>query len=277
MPNIKLRSLVISTSLILGSLATPLSWADSVEYDTKALNEQLVMSTLWTQVSGEYKALSYQAFNMAKLQLDAYLAEYNGSKKVAIVVDADEAVLDNSAYEAWLIGRNEGYSSTTWAQWMDAAEAKAMPGAVEFLQYADSKGVAVFYITNRKESGRAGTVKNMQELAFPQVTDSQLLMKSDTSNKEPRREQVTQSHDIALLVGDNLNDFSADFRVETFEETTAAVEKNKDLFGSKFIVLPNPSYGDWEGKVYENNWKASAAEKDQMRKAHLTSWQPKAE
>ncbi|MGX9416785.1 5'-nucleotidase, lipoprotein e(P4) family [Vibrio sp. WJH972] len=276
MPMTKLRSLALTT-LVLGCVATPFSWADTAEYDTKALNEQLVMSSLWMQVSGEYKALSYQAFNLAKMRLDTYLESYTGDKKVAIVVDADEAVLDNGAYEAWLIGRNEGYSSKTWAKWMDAAEAKAMPGAVEFLQYADSKDVAVFYITNRREVGRAGTLKNMQELAFPQVNDSQLLMKTDTSNKEPRRQQVVKDHDIALFMGDNLNDFSVDFRVETLEESYAAVEKNKALFGSQFIVLPNPSYGDWEGKVYKNNWKASAAEKDQMRKAHLTSWQPKAE
>lgn len=277
MPTTKLRSLVLSTSLLLTAATSSFSWADSAEYDTKALNEQLVMATLWTQVSGEYKALSYQAFNIAKMQLDSYLASYTGSKKVAIVVDADEAVLDNSAYEAWLVGRNEGYSSKTWAKWMEAAEAKAMPGAVEFLQYADSKGVAVFYITNRKEEGRAGTIKNMQALAFPQVMDSQLLLRSDTSDKEPRRQQVIQEHDIALLLGDNLNDFSADFKVESLEETTASVEKNKDLFGSQFIVLPNPTYGDWEGKVYNNNWKASAAEKDQMRKSHLMPWQPAAE
>lgn len=277
MPTTKLRSLALTTSLILGCVTSPFSWADSAEYDTKALNEQLVMANLWMQVSGEYKALSYQAFNMAKMQLDSYLDSYSGDKKVAVVVDADEAVIDNSAYESWLIGRDEGYSSATWAKWMDAAEAKAMPGAVDFLNYADGKGVAVFYITNRKEVGRAGTLKNMQALDFPQVTDSQLLMKSDTSNKEPRRQQVRQDHDIALFMGDNLNDFSADFKVETLEQSVAAVEKNKDLFGSQFIVLPNPSYGDWEGKVYQNNWTASAAEKDQMRKSHLTSWQPEAE
>lgn len=273
MPTTKLRSLALTTALVLGTVTAPFSWADNNEYDTKALNEQLVMANLWVQVSGEYKALSYQAFNLAKLQLDSYLAKHTGDKKVAVVVDADETVIDNSAYESWLVGRNEGYSSKTWAKWMDAAEAKAMPGAVEFLQYADSKGVDVYYITNRKEVGREGTLKNLKALGFPQVNNEHLMLRSDTSNKEPRREKVSADHDIALLMGDNLNDFSADFRVKTLDESIAAVEKNKDLFGTKFIVLPNPAYGDWEGKVYDNNWGASAAEKDKMRKDHLTKWQ----
>jgi 5'-nucleotidase (lipoprotein e(P4) family) len=274
MPTTKLRSLVFSTALVLSSVISMQTWAKESDYATKDLNEQLVMANLWVQVSGEYKALSYQAFNLAKMQLDTYISKHKGSKKVAVVVDADETILDNSAYESWLIGRNEGYSNESWTKWMDSAEAKAIPGAVEFLQYADKKGVAVFYITNRKESGKVGTLKNLQALGFPQVSDSQVLLRLSSSDKEPRRQEVAKNHDIALLMGDNLNDFSSDFAVETLEQTNLAVDKNKTLFGTQFIVLPNPTYGDWEGKVYNNNWGASAAEKNKMRKDQLRSWQP---
>jgi 5'-nucleotidase (lipoprotein e(P4) family) len=252
----------------------PPTWADESNYTTQDLNEQLVMANLWVQTSGEYKALSYQAFNLARMQLDTYISQHKGSKKVAVVVDADETIIDNSAYESWLIGRNEGYSSESWAKWMDSADAKAIPGAVEFLQYADKKGVAVFYITNRKESGKVGTLKNLQALGFPQVSESQVLLRTASSDKESRRQEVAKNHDIALLMGDNLNDFSSDFAVETLEQTYLAVDKNKALFGTQFILLPNPTYGDWEGKVYNNNWGASATEKDKMRKDRLRSWQP---
>lgn len=298
MQTVKLRSLIVSTALVIGSAAAMPTWADEVStinnelnkelattssmenqpaYDTKDLNEQLVMANLWVQASGEYRALSYQAFNLAKMQLDKTLAEHKGKKRVAVVVDADETIIDNSAYESWLVGKNESYSSKTWGQWMDAAEAKAMPGAVAFLQYAAKKGVGVFYITNRKESGRAGTMKNLQDLGFPQVSNAHVLLRSTTSDKEPRRIDVEKHYDIALLMGDNLNDFSKDFKTDSLEQTYAAVEKDKALFGTKFIMLPNPTYGDWEGKVYNNNWGASAAEKDKMRKDHLRAWQPKSE
>jgi 5'-nucleotidase (lipoprotein e(P4) family) len=274
MPTTKLRSLVFSTALILSSVISIPSWAEKSDYTTKDLNEQLIIANLWVQVSGEYKALSYQAFNLAKMQLNTYLTTHKGSKKIAVVVDADETILDNSAYESWLIGRNEGYSNESWTKWMDSAEAKAIPGAVEFLQYADKKSVAVFYITNRKESGKAGTLKNLQALGFPQVSESQVLLRTASSDKEPRRQEVAKNYDIALLMGDNLNDFSSDFAVENLEQTYLAVDKNKALFGTQFILLPNPTYGDWEGKVYHNNWGASAAEKDTMRKDQLHSWQP---
>tara|TARA_R110001606_G_scaffold79143_1_gene182882 strand:+ start:2265 stop:3092 length:828 start_codon:yes stop_codon:yes gene_type:complete len=273
MSSITFRTLVLSTALLTGGFSFT-AFAQESDYSAKDLNEQLVMSTLWMQASAEYKALSYQAFNLAKMQFDQYASQHKGSKKIAVIVDADETVIDNSGYQAWLIGKDFGYSSKTWGEWMDAAQAKAMPGATEFLNYVASKGGEVFYITNRKASGLEGTRKNLKDLGFPNVDDAHLMLNTSTSNKEPRRQEVAQNYDIALLMGDNLNDFSIDFRTKGLAESDAAVEKNKALFGTTFIMLPNPAYGDWEGKVYDGNWGASAAEKDQMRKSKLNVWQP---
>ena len=86
-------------------------------YTTLDLNEQLVMATLWMQTSAEYRALCHQSFNLAKMNLDTFLSTYSGSKPVSVIVDADETVIDNSTYEAWLIGNNFGYSSKTWVPW----------------------------------------------------------------------------------------------------------------------------------------------------------------
>ncbi|MGO2232637.1 5'-nucleotidase, lipoprotein e(P4) family [Marinomonas sp. UCMA 3892] len=273
MSSITFRTLVLSTALLTGSFSFS-ALAQESDYSAKDLNEQLVMSTLWMQASAEYKALSYQAFNLAKMQFDQYASQHKGSKKIAVIVDADETVIDNSGYQAWLIGKDFGYSSKTWGEWMDAAQAKAMPGATEFLNYVASKGGEVFYITNRKASGLEGTRKNLKDLGFPNVDDAHLMLNTSTSNKEPRRQEVAENYDVALLMGDNLNDFSTDFRTKGLAESDAAVEKNKALFGTTLIMLPNPAYGDWEGKVYDGNWGASAAEKDQMRKSKLNVWQP---
>ena len=78
------------------------------EYNVQALNEQLVMGTLWYQKSAEMRALSYQAFNFAKLIFDADLRTGPSEKKRAVVVDIDETVLDNSPYEAGLLVKITG-------------------------------------------------------------------------------------------------------------------------------------------------------------------------
>ena len=115
-------------------------------------NEYQVGAILWTQDSGEWRALCYQAFTLARMVLDNdFKAHKRKKEKRAIVVDVDETVLDNSTQQARLVKEHMGFSQTEWAKWTASAQAQAIPGAVEFLNYADKKGVRVFYITNRRE------------------------------------------------------------------------------------------------------------------------------
>jgi len=143
-----------------------ISTADAQDYTVKDLNEQLVMGTLWYQRSAEMRAISYQAFNMAKLVFDMDLQKKASGKKRAVVVDIDETVLDNSPYEAGIVGKDTGYP-TGWAEWCNAAKAEALPGAVDFLNYVVKKGADVFYISNRKVQFKEGTMKNMKALGCP--------------------------------------------------------------------------------------------------------------
>jgi len=242
-------------------------------YTTKDLNEQLVMATLWVQTAAEYKALCYQAFNLGKMLVDKKIAEGVSVKPLAIVVDCDETIIDNSAYDAGLIGTDNAYSSKTWDVWMQAAEAKAMPGSVEFLNYVYEQGVETFYVSNRKmATGYEGTMKNLQDLGYPNVDEKHLMLKTDTSNKQPRRDMVLEGYDVIFYMGDNCGDFSEDYYHASLEKRNATAVADKDKFGMEFIVLPNPTYGDWDGAVFEFNWGATPAEKDEYRKNALERW-----
>ena len=106
------------------------------------------------------------------------------------------------------IGKNFGYP-TGWAEWINEAKAEALPGAVEFLNYVVEKGADVFYVSNRKAKLKEATMKNLKALGFPQVVDMHMLLREDTSDKEPRRQKVRENHRIVLLIGDNLNDLIA--------------------------------------------------------------------
>lgn len=247
------------------------TYADD-SYTNRDLNEQLVMATLWMQTSAEYRALCYQAFNLAQMNLDNFMASYKGAKPLAVIVDADETVIDNSAYEAFLIGQDFGYSSKTWNPWMNAAEATAIPGALDFLNYAKSKGVEVFYVTNRKMVGFDGTMKNLKALGFPYADKKHMLLRTGSSDKQERRDIVTNDYSLVFLMGDNLNDFESVFAKKSIADRFVETDKIKDAWGRKFIVLPNPSYGEWEAAVIEGNWGASPAEKDKMRKNNLKRW-----
>jgi len=208
------------------------------------LNQTLVLATLYYQHAAEMKALSYQAYNLGKMNLDEILAKGDDPSKLAIVLDIDETVLDNSPSEAQNIKDTLSFPGS-WNEWVDLAKAEALPGAVEFLKYASSKGVQIFYISNRDEASRAATIKNLTEKEFPQVVDDHLLLKTKESGKENRRQMVQQNHKIVLLFGDNLADFTYFFDKQPSDRRNFLVDSLYAEFGNRFIILPNPMYGDW--------------------------------
>ena len=231
-------------------------------------SEHLVMAVLYQQTAAEYRALCYQAFNLAYLQLDRSLRIMGLMKQQAIVVDIDETVLDNSPYEARCILDDILYPEY-WDEWMNASSAKPVPGALEFLKYAESKGIEIFYITNRKKKYREQTLKNLQNVEFPFATNGHLLLRTDSSSKKARRDKVSETHTIILLIGDNLNDFSEVFEKKSIPERFELTDKMQKEFGNKFIVLPNVMYGEWEGALYDYDYTISNESKSHLRHSHL--------
>lgn len=52
----------------------------------------------------------------------------------------------------------------------------------------------------------------------------------------------------------------------------AEVERLAAEFGRRFIVLPNPLYGDFEDSIYRYNRGLPEAEKDALRKGALKDY-----
>lgn len=231
-------------------------------------------AVLWQQNAGEYRALCFQAYNTAKLRLDLALSnpEFNG-KKLAIITDIDETVMDNSPYNAKLILTDAEYTKEEWVNWGSKQSALAVPGATSFLNYAKSKGVEVFYISNRFEEQLSATINNMKAIDFPYADEQHVFLMSSTSDKQPRFENVLKEHTVVLFMGDNLTDFTSKFRVNTTEERNAITNSLQADFGVKFIVLPNPMYGDWETRgIYQGKKDLTKSQRESMRKNALRSY-----
>lgn len=69
--------------------------------------------------------------------------------------------------------------------------------------------------------------------------------------------------DVVLFIGDNLADFSDLFDKKTMEDRNATTRRIANEFGDRFIILPNPVYGDWESALYQYNSKLTLAQKTQ--------------
>jgi len=246
-----LALIAVVSAGISNAQTAPAPTAD-LDYQTGAV--------LYMQKAAEYRALTYQAFNIARLRLDEDLDKKNlkklpkAERKMprAIVVDIDETMLDNSPSQARGINTNTPYNSKDWYKWSEMEKAKPIPGAVEFVNYATSKGVKVFYISNRDEKvEKQWTLSNLTKAGFKDVSADALMLKTSESSKDARRAVVTAKYRIVLLVGDNLDDFTSAFERKSVADRFGEVDKVRDQWGKRFIVIPNAMYGTWENAIYE--------------------------
>ena len=226
--------------------------------------DYLINATLWYQHSAEMRACYYQAFNWAKVMLRQNLNSDLDNLIPAVVLDIDETLLDNSPYNGFMVLENKPYTSEDWKRWTVKAQAQALPGAIDFLDYANSLGVEIFYVSNRMLDELSQTIANMDSLGFPEIRADHFFLKTDSSNKRERRNAIVENYSIILFVGDNLGDFSNDFDERTTNYAFDAVEEHKEMFGSRYIILPNPMYGSWEKGVLVGD-----GSKTQQRKNHI--------
>jgi 5'-nucleotidase (lipoprotein e(P4) family) len=232
-----------------------------------------LFTSLYQQRAAEYRALCFQAYNIATLRLDQAL-KTKPSKPLAVVTDLDETAFDNSQYSVHQALQDKDYTLDTWQEWTAKGDADSLAGAASFFKYAASKKVEVFYITNRYDKEREGTLKNLKKFGFPYADDKHLITRKQdsSSSKETRRLAVLSTHDIVLLLGDNLADFSMLFDKKTEAERLQNVQNNAAAFGKKFIILPNANYGDWESSIYQYNNGLSLKQKDSVVRGVLKGY-----
>jgi acid phosphatase len=248
----------------------------------------LLNAVLWMQRSVEYKATALAAFALARLRLDQALAdpswtaapkEQVGNYQTlppAVIVDLDESTLDNSAYQAWMALRDTTFDPKSWNAYVQTVTSLAIPGAVEFTQYASGKGVTVFYITNRTIEEEPATRRNLEKLGFPLGGDVDTVL---TTRKQPdwgslkgsRRAHVAKSYRILLNVGDNLGDFVDDFRGSEAERLRV-FEQHKDRWGREWIMLSNPTYGSFESAPFRHEFRLSPGERRRAKRGVLDAW-----
>ena len=229
----------------------------------KTESHEMLNSILWAQTSAEYIANTRQAYQIAAVNLDQALADpqwtaaleqtgdYTGLPP-AIIVDLDQTVLDNTAYNADMISKDQGHSEESHTDWCRDTTAPAIPGVREFLDYAVGRGVTVIYNSARNEEMRDCTTRNLQALGLP-LPDQELLLLADGSgeaSKTKHRARMSRQYRILLLVGDNLTDF-VDGSMTGPAARKVLASQYANRWGREWIILPNPMFGSWESSLYE--------------------------
>ncbi len=235
-------------------------------------------AVLWVYTSAEYGACAEQAYRAAKEKLDLALRNQDWTAAPeqlkeyqrlppAVILDVDRTVLDNAPFQGHLVKRGKAFTADLWEQWVFRAEASPVPGALEFVRYAETKNVEIFYVTNRTANLEEATRKNLEGLGFPTKRQPDtVLMKEERgwgSDKSSRRKVVAKDYRILLLIGDDFNDFVSGVRGKgvTLKDRTRLANHYKSYWGEKWIILPNPIYGSWEAALYEFEYGLPHAEK----------------
>jgi acid phosphatase len=245
-------------------------------------------AVLWMQRSVEYKANTLAVFALAKARLDQALADKNWtaapveqtgdykSHSPAVILDVDETLLENSGYQAWMVMNGESFNPKTWTQFVKSETSTAIPGALEFAQYADSKGVRVFYVSNRTKAEEDATRENMKKLGFPMGDNIDTILSAKerpdwSSAKGTRRAVIAKHYRILLLVGDNFGDFTDAYKGSEDERLKVFTE-NEARWGRDWMMLPNPSYGSFESAPFGGNFKLPPEEQRAAKRNVLQPW-----
>ena len=284
---LKIDRRALVASILAGGLALPFS-SQAAEYridpsqkKVPPRNNPLLWAVAWSETAAEFGALCHQAFNLARLRLDQAIEKSSDLiRPLAIIVDVDNTIVHASGYWGYLI--NEGidfFDDKIWDRWIPQNLVTLVPGAKEFLIYCEQKDVEIFYVTSRNQGPRTYdlALKQLQNLDLPFADSAHLTVFRETSDKTSARDAISGTHELVLLLGDNLNDYKRDYYVNSVTERFALMERDRKEIGDRFIILPNPTDGHWVKAIFGESEPAASDENRDIlvSAATRTAWDGK--
>ncbi len=199
----------------------------------------------WVRASAEYRGIAIEIYRDAADHLPE-LTRGLPRASWAVILDADETVLDNSLHERRDADAHEQFTDSGWTGWVHQAAATAVPGAVDFVRQVHALGGRVAIVTNRADSLCAITRDNLAQVGI--AADIVLCEPPHGADKNARFEAIEQGRTAAggpaltvvEWIGDNIQDFPH-LTQAVRTETGGYAE-----FGRRYFLLPNPMYGSWE-------------------------------
>ena len=290
---LRLTTVALAVALLTGCAGAPkqaghppLAALSPAVPATSAPADDNLNAVAWSQTAVEHDLIYLQTYRDAEARLlpAVHDAEWDALSKTdrvgafehlppAVILDIDETVLDNSPYQARVIKSGGEFNEADWAAWFREARARALPGAVEFTRFAASHGVAVIYISNRAKDLDEVTLRNLRQAGLP-VSGPDAFLGLGTvvdgcekvgTEKGCRRQLVSRRYRVLMQFGDQLGDF-LDVSINTVAARRQTVAPYLPWIGTRWFVLPNPTYGSWEPALFNNDY---GRPRDQRRQQKL--------
>jgi len=203
------------TAIAFGSRSYPLVVASSG--GTCAIDPSLT----WMRRGPTFAGLSRQVFTASQTALRDQLAALR-ARKVArpwvISLDLDDVVIDNSPFFYDAARKCQFPSASAWSRWIDAGQAKLLPGARAFLDAARAAAKRshgrILIFTKRRPDQAAETVKLLKRLGIVSGANDPLVRieyGATPQNRLAAWRKATASGDrIVLVVGNSIEQFPDD-------------------------------------------------------------------
>ncbi len=232
------------------------------------------LGLMWVKHAAEYAAVSTQVYNTAEMALPGFIEDTSWSalpgqtgaahQPTAIILDVDETSLGHVDFQ---IAYERPFTNLQLEKWSIATAATPVPGALQFAQAAQRAGVTLFFVTNRPCQPRTGTDDPcpQKQITLDDLIEAGIETDSDhvmLAGERPewgreklvRRELISRTHRIIMLIGDDLSDFIPCMRKKPVEPCTdpataagreRSIESFRNYWGNGWYILPNPMHGSW--------------------------------
>lgn len=264
---------ILITILTLTTASICLAEIKSEDCSPSAHRNELQQSIKWYRNSAEKNAVYRQVYSQGTEYVKNWVSHHHPKlKSWGVVIDIDETTLNNCWYFRKCLDVADNESD--FEHFVSIPNKSiALPGVVKFTQAVHQLGGYVSFVTNRDGSYRdktgnvlARTIANLKQagVEFDQVILANYKNSSHPTDKNPRfnavingiydHQQMVWSnklppHPVIAYFGDNIQDFPH-FKQSTLIALSAD-DKEFDLFGHGYFILPNPMYGSWEKNEFK--------------------------
>jgi predicted secreted acid phosphatase/endonuclease/exonuclease/phosphatase family metal-dependent hydrolase len=239
--------------------------------------KQITTGLRWYRRSAEFPLIAQFIYEQATRRVDAIRAEPPKATPWVVSLDGDETIFDNSLGQLENEYLGLGYDENRWKEWQQRGAAKAIPGAIEFMNHVLHSGGKLAIITNRDAAYEEIARENLVRLGLRDdrrnvcILGRRPIDKEKNSaewqrygyrnDKDRRRRLVREGnatacwakdpdgsvkaswnrpHQFVLWVGDNVRDLPL-----TTQEAARRNGTGDLLFGRDYFLIPNPLYGSW--------------------------------
>jgi predicted secreted acid phosphatase len=182
-------------------------------------NHTSVLRQLYSyQQSGQYDREIATVVKPAHDWVESRSASAARGEKLAAVFDVDETALSNLPYMM-----DCGFcSSSAQAKLYPADRLPAISPVRDLFNFAKSKGITIFFITGRYESGRDLAVRTLQAAGYSGWEDLMMRLIGDSDPARIMKASVRQGierkgYKIILNIGDQLSDLSGGYSERTYK------------------------------------------------------------